>query len=95
MLIISERAGRTQACNRGWCKNGYEKTLSLPVVRLIAKEQHQGRGFEKSKAVFTLLAICARSASTLLAPVRYGSQASDFCRSVFAIEGQLLFDLSI
>src|SRR5882757_3833796 len=49
VVTISERAGRTRACNRGSVSKQLWKTLCLPVVRrLIAKEQHQGRGSSPS-----------------------------------------------
>jgi hypothetical protein len=46
VVTISERAGRTRACNCGSVQTGMENIESPVVRRLIAKEQHQGWGFE-------------------------------------------------
>lgn len=45
VVTVSERAGRTRACNRGSVSKQLLRTLSGPVVRQLIEEQHRGREF--------------------------------------------------
>jgi hypothetical protein len=46
-LSFRSEPAELEPATADWCRNSYGKTLILPVVRrLIAKEEHRGRGFE-------------------------------------------------